>query len=73
MFGGLTGFDMHRVNTTRQDGYDPEYDWRCATDEELRAAGLMLTRRGVWSREAPSWSTGSAQDTSGAAFRGTAP
>jgi len=48
-FGGLRGFDRHRVNATGADGYDPDYDWRCATDAELRAAGYEPTGPlGVW-------------------------
>jgi hypothetical protein len=61
-FGGLVAFDMHRVTTTGQAGWDPEYDWRCATDEELGTLGLVLTRRGAWSREAPIWLTARHQD-----------
>lgn len=51
-FGGLSAFDTHRINMTGKPGYDPEYDWRCATDEELEAKGVRLTAKGVWSREA---------------------
>ena len=72
-FGGLTGVDRHRVTTTGQDGYDPEYDWRCSVDEELGATGLVLTARGVWSREAPSWLTGSTQEPAAGGSRGAAP
>lgn len=54
-FGGLTAFDTHRISMTGKPGYDPEYDWRCATDAELSARGLSLTSKGVWSREAPAW------------------
>lgn len=50
-FGGLSAFDTHRINMTGRPGYDPEYDWRCGTDDELRAKGLHLTDKGQWSSE----------------------
>ena len=43
-FGGLRGFDAHRINTTGKPGYDSEYDWRCATDPELEARPADLAR-----------------------------
>jgi hypothetical protein len=64
-FGGLSGFDRHRINTTGQPGYDVEYDWRCATDDELEGFGVAHTAKGVWSREAPSWLTARHQDATG--------
>ena len=51
-FGGIEGFDRHKVNMTGQDGYDPEYDWRCATEFELRAKGMHQDGRGWWVRKA---------------------
>lgn len=39
-FSGISIFDKHRVNTTGQPGYDAEYDWRCATDDEMASKGL---------------------------------
>lgn len=53
VFGGLTGFDKHRVTTTGEEGYDPEYDWRCATEAELLARGLHASSKGWWVLEAP--------------------
>jgi hypothetical protein len=50
-FGGLSGFDRHKITTTGQEGYDPEYDWRCATDAELADRGLTLDGRGWWVRQ----------------------
>jgi hypothetical protein len=50
-FGGLSGFDRHRIVTTGQDGCDSEYDWRCATDAELVARGLVQDARGWWLRQ----------------------
>ena len=47
-FGGLTGFDLHRADVTK----DP-YDWRCATDEELAAKGLHLAGR-AWRQDGDS-------------------
>ena len=40
-FGGLYGFDLHRMDQTR----DP-YDWRCADDAELQAKELHLSAKG---------------------------
>lgn len=53
-FGGLRDFDRHFVQVTHAD--DPTRDRgtvsitgeRCATDEELRAAGLEPNDSGVW-------------------------
>lgn len=45
-FGGLSGFDLHRVGVTK----DP-YDWRCATDAELVGRGLSLSGKGWWVRQ----------------------
>ncbi len=50
-FGGLSGFDRHRITTTGQPGRDPEYDWRCATDAELEARGLHRDDRGWWRQD----------------------
>jgi hypothetical protein len=44
-FGGLYGFDLHRMDQTR----DP-YDWRCADDAELGDRGLHLSAKGWWVR-----------------------
>jgi hypothetical protein len=46
-FGGLTGFDRHRIKTSRA-AVDVEYDSRCATDAELTADGFHQDERGVW-------------------------
>jgi hypothetical protein len=46
VFGGLSGFDLHRMGQAR----DP-YDWRCATDDELQAKGLSLSANGWWVRQ----------------------
>jgi len=51
-FGGLSGFDAHKVNTTGQPGGDPEYDFRCGTDAELTARGLHVDSKGFWVQEA---------------------
>lgn len=45
-FGGLYGFDLHRMDTVK----DP-YDWRCATDAELGERGLHLSPKGWWIRQ----------------------
>jgi len=45
-FGGLSGFDAHRMDVVK----DP-YDWRCATDAELEVKGMRLTERGWWVRQ----------------------
>jgi len=47
-FGSDSGFVRHQVTTTGQPGYDPEYDWRCATPDELRARGWFQDKRGWW-------------------------
>jgi hypothetical protein len=52
-FGGDYGFDRHRINMTGAPGYDPEYDWRCATPAEMEARGLHRDGRGWWVRQAP--------------------
>lgn len=46
-FGGLTGFDAHRADITKNP-----YGWRCATDAELTAKGYSPDHRGWWRREA---------------------
>jgi hypothetical protein len=51
-FGGLSGFDAHRINTTGQPGYDASYDWTCASDQQLQARGLRQDGRGLWIQEA---------------------
>jgi hypothetical protein len=63
-FGGLSGFVTHRINTTGQGDYDPEYDWRCASASELLARGLRQDARGFWVRivETAFWSTPSASE-----------
>jgi hypothetical protein len=54
-FGGLRGFDLHRIAPTGQPGSDRDYDWACGgSDDDLKARGLPLTRRSVW-LEGPSW------------------
>jgi hypothetical protein len=50
MFGGLEGFDRHRINATGEPGYDDGYDWRCATDPELEGRGLHRSGKGWWVR-----------------------
>ena len=47
-FTGDTWFDRHRVNMTGKPGYNPEYDWRCASSDEMRAKGWAQTPRGWW-------------------------
>ena len=47
-FNSDFGFDRHRVNMTGQPGYDPEYDWRCATPKELEHRGWSKNGRGWW-------------------------
>jgi hypothetical protein len=46
VFGGLSGFDLHRMDPSRNP-----YDWRCATDAELEAKGMHLSARGWWVQE----------------------
>jgi hypothetical protein len=48
MFGSDSGFERHRITTTGQPGWDAEYDWRCATPDELRAKGWFQDARGWW-------------------------
>jgi len=48
-FGGLTGFDLHRRDVTRNP-----YDWRCATPAELGGLGMHQDGRGWWRQEARS-------------------
>lgn len=45
-FGGLSGFDRHRISVEW-----PEYDWQCATDVELADRGLVQDGRGWWVRQ----------------------
>jgi hypothetical protein len=52
-FGGLRGFDRHKVTTTGQPGYDTEHDFRCATDDELRDRGYLPDHRGWWRSAEP--------------------
>jgi hypothetical protein len=47
-FTGDKWFDRHRVNMTGKPSYDPEYDWRCATPDEMRATGWALTAKVLW-------------------------
>ena len=49
-FGGDYGFDRHRINMTGKPGFDPEYDWRCATPAEMEARGLHRNAKGWWRR-----------------------
>lgn len=42
-FGGLTGFDAHRMDVNKNP-----YDWRCATDAELASKGYEQDARGTW-------------------------
>lgn len=64
VFGGLSGFDLHRMDQAR----DP-FDWRCATDAELHARGLSLSAKGWWvrqdARSTPRLSTQTAADADG--------
>lgn len=53
-FGGIEGFDTHRINMSGKPGFDPEYDWRCANEGEMQSRGLHLSPKGWWIREAPS-------------------
>jgi hypothetical protein len=61
-FGGLSGFDAHRITTTGQPDADPSYDWRCGSDAELVARRLRQDDRGFWVRplDTPFRSTASA-------------
>ena len=45
IFGGLTGFDTHRVGRYIQSG--PDYGRRCLTDQELNNIGYTV-RESVW-------------------------
>jgi hypothetical protein len=47
-FTGDRWFDRHRVNVTGRPGYDPEYDWRCSSPDEMRAKGWAQTATGSW-------------------------
>jgi hypothetical protein len=47
-FTGDKWFDRHRLNMTGRPGFDPEYDWRCATPEEMRVKGWAQTANGWW-------------------------
>ena len=53
MFSGLRGFDLHKITTTGQSGYDPEYDFRCATDAELVGRGWRQDAHGRWTNSPP--------------------
>jgi len=50
-FGGDSGFDRHRIMTKGQPGYDPDYDWRCATPAEMRRRGMHQDAKGWWHQE----------------------
>jgi len=65
-FGSDSGFDLHRIRTTGQPGWDPDYDWRCASPPEMESRGLHRDRKGWWrwnSRPAPSVSPRTDLDT----------
>ena len=47
-FGSDTGFERHQIRTTGQPGYGPDYDWRCATPEEMEVRGLHRDAKGWW-------------------------
>ena len=47
VFGGLSGFDAHRVDVVT----DP-YDWRCATDAELATRSIRRSARRWWIQDA---------------------
>ena len=47
-FTGDKWFDRHRMRMSGQPGFDPEYDWRCRTPEEMRALGWVQTDKGWW-------------------------
>ena len=49
-FGSDSGFDLHRIRATGQPGWDPDYDWRCASPDELRAKGWFQDKRSWWRR-----------------------
>jgi len=51
-FTGDSGFDKHRINMTGQPGYDPDYDWRCATPAEMEARGYRRNAKGWWCEDA---------------------
>jgi hypothetical protein len=51
VFGGLSGFDRHKITATGTSGYDGEFDWRCGTDSELAERGLSQDPRGWWVRQ----------------------
>jgi len=53
-FGSDSGFVRHQVTTTGQPGYDADYDWRCATPDEMEARGLHRDAKGWWRQEASS-------------------
>ena len=46
LFGGLTGFDAHRVGAFTNE--HPDYGRRCLTAEELQYRGYELRSNGVW-------------------------
>lgn len=45
-FGGLSGFDIHRVG--QYTDTPPDYGRRCLTDEELAAKGIMPNAKGIY-------------------------
>ena len=47
-FGGDSGFDRHRIIW----GGGGEYEWRCATPEEMRRRGMHQDEKGWWHQEA---------------------
>jgi hypothetical protein len=46
IFGGLTGFEAHRVG--KYLDRHPDYGRRCLTPDEFRAKGYAQDVRGVW-------------------------
>ena len=57
-FTSDSGFDRHRIMTKGRPGYDPEYDWRCASPAELRGRGYSQNDKGWWYRDGDSGPTG---------------
>lgn len=51
VFGGIDGFERHRITMTGVHGFDADFDWRCGDDAELAARGLRQDLRGRWVRQ----------------------
>jgi len=68
-FGSDSGFERHQIRMTGQPGWDPDYDWRCATPDEMKARGLHRDRRGWWRRDGVSGPRVRTESPAGAAER----